>query len=242
MNGHRAWLMHAPATTIKNSLMPGGVALTGLTAAYMADLGHRGDKQILDDAEFGYPRFIGTRRWEPAELSTDLGTDWRFPAESYFKPYPHCRVSHALFDALTDVIQANGIRPEEIESLNAWGEEWVGQFPTFLNQEIKRPFDAQFSFTHGLALAAHLVPPGREWQDREIVYSPSEMGLRKRVVWQPHPDWARAVAKDPSARPSRVEVVARGTTWPRAGRRHEQCRPPPARADGPKSRRSRANR
>jgi 2-methylcitrate dehydratase PrpD len=213
VNGHRAWLMHVPTTTIKNSLMPGGVVLTGITAAHMADFGHRGDRQLLDDATFGYPRYIGTRRWEPAELTTELGTDWRFLAESYFKPYPHCRVSHALFDALIELVRVNDIKPDEIVALHAWGEAWVEQFPTFLNQEIERPFDAQFSFTHGLALAAHLVPPGKEWQDPDVVFSSSVMDLMSRVVWQPHPDWAAGVAADPTARPSRIEIVARGTTF-----------------------------
>ncbi|MGK5112457.1 MmgE/PrpD family protein [Geodermatophilus sp. CPCC 205506] len=213
VNGHRAWLMHAPSTTIKNSLMPGGVAMSGMTAAYMADLGHRGDKRILDDEEFGYPRFIGTRRWEPSELTSGLGIDWRFPSESFFKPYPHCRVPHALFDALIEVVRANDIKPGEIESLTAWGEEWVGQFPTFMSDIIERPYDAQFSFVHGLALAAHLVPPGKEWHDPSIINSPSVLGLKTRIAWKAHPDWATAVSKDPSARPSRVEVVARGTTF-----------------------------
>lgn len=213
VNGHRAWLMHAPSTTIKNSLMPGGIAMTAMTAAYMADLGHRGDKLILDDEEFGYPRFIGTRRWEPSGLTTDLGTDWRFPAESFFKPYPHCRVPQALFDALIEVVRENEIKPEEIESLTAWGEEWVGQFPTFMADIIDRPYDAQFSFVHGLALAAHLVPPGRDWHDPAIVSSPSVLDLKKRIEWKSHPDWASAVSKDPNARPSRIEIVARGTTF-----------------------------
>jgi 2-methylcitrate dehydratase PrpD len=213
VNGHRAWLMHAPAGTIKNSLLPGGVALAALTAAYLADFGHRGDRVILDDAEFGYRRFIGTRRWEPAALTADLGGAWTFPEQSSFKPYPHCRVPHALFDALLEIVEAQDLHPEEIEIIRAWGEEWASQFPTFMNREIDRPFDAQFSFAHGLALAAHRVPPGKDWQDPGVVYRASVLDLMGRVEWQPHPDWARAVSLDATARPGRVEVVARGETF-----------------------------
>jgi len=213
VNAHRAWLMHAPATTIKYNLMPGNQALNALTAAYMAELGHRGDKLILDDAEFGYPRFIGTRRWEPSQLTTDLGSEWGYVPTSFFKPYPHCRVTHPLLDALIEVIEVNDIKPAEIDSLTAYGEQWVGSFPTFMNQNIERPYDAQFSFAHGLSMAAHLVPPGKEWQNPGVVYSQSVMDLMSRVVWRSHPDWAAAVSVDPAARPSRVEVVARGTTF-----------------------------
>ena len=31
----------------------------------MAELGHSGDLQVLDNREFGYAKFIGTDRWEP---------------------------------------------------------------------------------------------------------------------------------------------------------------------------------
>ncbi len=213
VNAHRAWLEHVPTTTIKYNLSPGGLAFTGMTAAYLAELGHRGDKKILDDAEYGYPRFIGTSRWESSVLTTELGTDWRYPAANFFKPYPFCRVTHALFDGLIEMVRANDIKPDEIESLTAYGEEWVGQFATFFNTDIERPYDAQFSFPHGLALATHLVPPGKDWQDPKNVYDPSVLRLMDKVVWKSHPDWAAAVSADPNARPARVEIVARGTTF-----------------------------
>lgn len=53
VNSQRAWVAHAPSTTIKY-LLPGHLAQTALTAASMGELGHRGDLLILDDAEYGY--------------------------------------------------------------------------------------------------------------------------------------------------------------------------------------------
>jgi 2-methylcitrate dehydratase PrpD len=213
VNAHRAWLMHVPTPTIKYNLLSGNQSLGGLTAAYLAEFGHRGDLQILDDAEFGYPRYIGTRRWEPSQLTVDLGTEWGFLATSFFKPYPHCRVTHAVLDALIEVIRTNDIKPGEIDSLTAYGEQWASDVPTFMNRTIDRPYDAQFSFAHGLAMGAHLIPPGKEWQDPANVYSESVTTLMNKVVWKSHPDWANAVTADPAARPARVEVAARGTTF-----------------------------
>lgn len=178
----------------------------------------------MDDAEFGYPRFIGTRRWDPSRLTTDLGDDWGFVAASFIKPYPHCRVTHAVFDAIIDVVSSNDIKPSEIESITAFGESWAECIPTFMNRDILRPYDAQWSFAHGLSLAAHLVPPGKDWQDPENVYSTSVTDLMAKVVWRSHPDWATAVSADPAARPTRVELVAHGTTfvgersYPKGGR------------------------
>jgi 2-methylcitrate dehydratase PrpD len=213
VNAHRAWLEHSPTTTVKYNLLSGNQALNGLTAAYLAEFGHRGDKQLLDDVEFGYPRYIGTRRWEPSQLTSDLGTEWGYLSTSFFKPYPHCRVTHPLFDALIDVVRTNDLKPDEIETLTAYGEEWGGKFPTFMNRNIERPYDAQFSFAHGLSMAAHLVPPGKEWQNPDNVFSQSVLDLMGRVVWKSHPDWANAVSADPAARPSRIEITARGTRF-----------------------------
>jgi 2-methylcitrate dehydratase PrpD len=205
--------MHVPTPTVKYNLMPGNQSLGALHSAYLADLGHRSDQQILDDAEYGYPRYIGTRRWEPSQLTTDLGTEWGFLAAMFFKPYPHCRVTHAVLDALIDVVRTNDIKPGEIEVITAYGEQWASDVPTFMNRTISDPYEAQFSFPHGIAMAAHLIPPGKDWQDPSNVYSPSVLGLMEKVVWKSHPDWATAVSANPAARPTRVEVLARGETF-----------------------------
>jgi 2-methylcitrate dehydratase PrpD len=212
VNALRAWQMHVPNTSVKYSL-GGGLTVAGLTAYFMAHLGHRGDRQILDDSEYGYRRFIATHRWEPERLADGLGEKWMFPAGTHYKPYPHCRVTHALFDALIEVVRENSIEPSEIESLTAYGEEWATGLPTYMNCEIERPYDGQFSFAHGLSVAAHLVPPGREWQDPKVVYHPSVLDLMSRVVWKPHEGWATAFSHDPAARPSRIEIIARGRTF-----------------------------
>jgi 2-methylcitrate dehydratase PrpD len=210
-NTQRAWMMHAPATTIKYQLA-GGLALSAVTAANLAERGHTGDRRMLDDREYGFPRFIGTSRWEPAPITAGLGTEWTFTPFQSFKPYPHCRVMHALFDALTEIVETHDIRPDEIDAITAWGESFVMQ-PVWVNETIRNPRDAQFSMTHGLALAAHRIPPGKDWQTPEAVLDPSVLDLTKKATFQAHPDYAAALASNPAARRSRVEVQARGTTF-----------------------------
>jgi 2-methylcitrate dehydratase PrpD len=211
VNAHRAWTMHNPSSTIKY-LMAGGLAQSAMTAAHMAELGHRGDLQLLDDAEFGYRRFIGTGRWEPEAITTQLGTEWRFPRDVSYKPYPHCRVMHAQFDALIEILEQNNIRPEEIEGIQAWGEGWVEQ-PIWLNRNIEHVHDAQFSMAHGLAVAAHRVPPGKAWQDPDFVFSRSVLDLMDKTTTAVHPDYAAKISADAASRPSRIEVTARGTSF-----------------------------
>jgi 2-methylcitrate dehydratase PrpD len=188
------------------------MALSAVTAANMAALGHTGDRQILDDREYGFPRFIGTSRWEPAPITADLGHKWTFTPFQSFKPYPHCRVMHALFDALSDIVETNNIAPDEIDEINAWGESFVMQ-PVWVNETIRNPRDAQFSMTHGLALAAHRIPPGKDWQTPEAVLNPSVLALTERTTFAEHPDYTASLASNPAARQSRIEVRARNTVF-----------------------------
>jgi 2-methylcitrate dehydratase PrpD len=211
VNSHRSWMSHAPSSTTKYT-MGGVMAQTGLTAAYMAELGHRGDPQILDDAEFGYRRFIGTKRWVPENLTDQLGSEWRYPAENSYKPYPHCRVMHGLFDALRDLMERNDLRPEEIDALRAWGEGWV-MLPVWLNNLIEHVHDGQFSVVHGLAVAAQRVPPGPAWQDPQLVFDPAVLDLMNRITFDTHPDYVTSINRHPASRPSRIEIDARGRTF-----------------------------
>lgn len=212
VNAHGAWLRHSPPSTIKY-LMAGALAQSALTAAEMAALGHRADLQLLDDAEFGYPRFIGTRRWQADGLVNNLGTDWLFPSKLLFKPYPHCRVMHAPLDILIDLVERHDIRVEEIESITSWGEAWAYVLPSFTFRDIDLVQDAQFNFAHGLAVAAHRVVPGPRWQDPKVVFDPSVMALREKVRLEIHPDAVGSMNQNPSSRPSRIEIRARGQVF-----------------------------
>lgn len=210
-NTQGAWIKHAPSTTTKYH-PAGSSALASVTAANLAELGHTGDRLVLDDRDFGFPRFIGTTRWEPAPITNNLGTEWTFTPFQSYKPYPHCRVMHTLFDGLIDIVRTNNLKPNEIDSIQAWGESFVME-PAWVTTTIRNVRDAQFSMTHGLAMAAHLIEPGIDWQREEIVQSTSVLSLMERTTFQPHPEHAAALAKDPAARMSRIEVTARGQSY-----------------------------
>ncbi|MEV7136370.1 MmgE/PrpD family protein [Arthrobacter sp. NPDC093128] len=211
VNSHRSWMAHAPSSTVKYTA-GGVISQSAVTAAYLAQLGHRGDIQTLDDSEYGYRQFINTRRWEPAKITDRLGDDWRFPAEHAYKPYPHCRIMHSLFDGVLQIVEENDIRPEEITAIRGWGEAWVMQ-PVWLNTDIQNQHDAQFSMTHGLAVAAHRISPRREWQSPEVVFNPSVLELMSKSTFAPHPGYVDAITNNPGARPARVEIDARNTTF-----------------------------
>ncbi|MFD6349612.1 MmgE/PrpD family protein [Streptomyces roseolus] len=211
VNSFRSWSEHAPTSTIKY-LLAGALTQAALTAAHMGELGHRGDLRVLDDPEFGFPRFIGTSRWEPVVITEGLGEDWRFPAEQSYKPYPHCRILHALLDSLTEIVTENGLKPDEIDGIKAWVEGFVEQ-PLWVNRSIEHVHDAQFSIAHGLAVGAHALPPTKAWQDPAFVFGDSVMGLMGRVSYEVHPNYVELIAGNAASRPARIEVSARGTTF-----------------------------
>ncbi len=211
VNAQMAWFDHAPSSTIKY-LLGGTLTQSAMTAAHMAALGHRGDRMVLDDREVGYPRFMGTQRWEPDFITRDLGTQWNFPAETSYKPYAHCRILHALADVLIDLVRSHGIRPEEIEGIKVWVEGMVER-PIWLNRVIDDVLDAQFSIAHGIAVAAHCPPTARAWQDPALVFSPSVMALMDKVTHEVHPDYVKLLTSHGASRPARVELRARGTTF-----------------------------
>lgn len=208
VNSMMSWIYHAPATTIKYTLM-GSLAFEAVTAAFMAEMGHRGDLQVLDDAEFGYARFIGSTKWEPQHIVAKLGAEWRFPAETSYKPYPHCRVFNALMDCVIHIVAANDIQPQEIESIKIFVEGFAEK-PVWVNRVIEDVHDAQFSMYHGIAVAAHRLPPGKAWLQPALIHSESVMSLMAKVSSEPHPDYVKLLTGNAASRPARVQLTARG--------------------------------
>jgi 2-methylcitrate dehydratase PrpD len=155
---------------------------------------------------------IGTKRWAPEVITAGLGEKWFYIHENSYKPYPHCRVLHSVFDVLVDVLERNDIQPDSIEKITCYGEAFV-ELPLWLNNSITHVQDAQFSLKHGIALAAQRVRPGKAWQDPELVFSPEVMALMDRVSHHPHPDYVRLIEDHRASRPARVEVTVGGQTY-----------------------------
>ncbi len=206
-----SFFQHTPSTTIKY-LAAGALVQAAMMAAHMGDLGHRGDLQVLDDAEYGFPKFIGTRKWEPARITAELGSRWGFVSEQSYKPYPHCRILHGPLDCLIEIVEKNQIQPAEIEAIKVFVEGFVER-PVWLTRDIREVHDGMFSIAHGMAIGAHRLPFGKAWQDPENVFSPSVMALMDRVTHEVHPDYVKQLTANNGARPSRVEVRARGRTF-----------------------------
>lgn len=211
MNAQWSWSLHAPTATIKYAVA-GALVQAAMTGASLAELGHTGDRKLLDDAEAGWPRMSGSLRWAPESVLAGLGTEWGFPREQVYKPYPHCRAQHAPIQVVSDLVRENNIKPSEIESIKAWVEGFVMQ-PLWLERNIEHVTQGQFVIAHGLAVAAHLLPPDKKWQSEDVVFSPSVLALMGRIKCEVHPDYERMLMENASSRPTRIEIKARGQTF-----------------------------
>lgn len=211
VNFQMFWYQHPPASTIKYTVA-GVLAQQAMTAAHMAQFGHTGDVHVLDDRQWGYPCFIGTTKWEPEHLTADLGRDWRFPAQTSYKPYAHCRIMHSSFDCVMQVVREHGIAPHEIDGIKVYVEGFAEQ-PAWLSRRIEHLNDAQFSMAHGIAVSAHCPPTARAWQDPALVFSDSVMKLMDKVTTEVHPDYVKLLAANAASRPAWVEVRARGQAF-----------------------------
>jgi 2-methylcitrate dehydratase PrpD len=208
VNSQWSFSVHRSMSTLKYHVA-GQLANTATNAAMLAELGHTGDLELLDDAECGWRRMINTSRWDVQRITPGLGREWWFPSEQSYKPYPHCRILHAPLDALTEIVETHSIRPDEIEEITAWVEGFVMQ-PLWLNRNVEHETQAQFSMAHGLSVGAHRIPPGKQWQSREVVFDPSVLALMEKVKFEVHPDYEKQLTANAASRPTRIEVRARG--------------------------------
>ena len=86
-------------------------ASAGLMAAYLAKDGFTGAAQILEGPQ-GMAAGMSSDA-NPARLTDGLGTRWA-TAETSFKYHASCRHTHPAADALLQVMQVHGLKPEEL--------------------------------------------------------------------------------------------------------------------------------
>jgi 2-methylcitrate dehydratase PrpD len=208
VNSQWSFSVHNSISTLKYHVA-GQLANTATHAAMLAELGHTGDLELLDDPECGWRRMINTARWQPENITPGLGKEWWFPAMQAYKPYPHCRILHAPLDALTEILESNDIQVHEIEEIKAWVEGFVMQ-PLWLNRKITHVTQGQFSMAHGLSIGAHRIPSGKQWQSPEVVFDPSVIALMDKVKFDVVAGYEKQLTGHAASRPTRIEVRARG--------------------------------
>jgi 2-methylcitrate dehydratase PrpD len=169
-------------------------------------MGYSGDTTVLD-GEYGFWRFIGSKKWEPAVITDKLGQSWRFPQSTTYKIYPCCGALSTALDCFIPIINENKLQPEDIDAVKVYLDPGCEE-AVWRNNDIKTDMEAQFSVAYNFSVAAHRVAI-QQWQDSTTYRNPKILEFMKKVSFSPLPNYARIVKEDPTARPNRVEVTAK---------------------------------
>jgi 2-methylcitrate dehydratase PrpD len=187
----------------------GWVSHAEVSAALLAEMGYTGDTEVLD-GDYSFWRFYGADQWQPELLLEGLGQEWSLNIT--YKMYPCCWVMSTAVDCLMDVMDKNNIMAEDIDSISALLLPFV-EWPIWQVREVKTQEAAQFSVAHVLAVAAHRIRIGTDWQSYETIMDPRIIAFRNKISFSPHPEWGKMLLDDPRSNPASVEVVVKGKTF-----------------------------
>ena len=101
--------------TLAKRIQPGFAAQKGLQAAMIAKRGITGPQKALE-GERGFYRVYFRGEYLPEKLTDRLGQTFEVMNLS-LKPYPSCRCTHAIIDALTEIKRDYSISAEEIDHI-----------------------------------------------------------------------------------------------------------------------------
>ncbi len=185
--------------------VPGWQSTGAVTAALLAEMGYTGDTTVLDENQRGFCHFVGYPNYYPEVVTENLGKEWIFNLILHYKPYPCCGVFHSVLDCVYSIIEQNSILPGEIESVKVFGAGGM-------SNDLSSISAAQFNMPYNIAVAVHRVRRGVEWVDPDTMTNPKILNFMSKVSGGPYPD-ARIAEQDPTARPAKAEIVARGKTF-----------------------------
>ena len=196
----------------------GWVAEAGVVTARFAEMGYRGDDTVLD-GEYGFWAMNGSPSCEWDKMTHALGVEWAFLAIGY-KYWPCCGMFQTPLDVFVKIINDHDIGAHEITKVVVMNEA-MNSLPRYMNTDVQDHVEAAASLPYNIAVAAHRVPRGPQWQWREAIENPEIRALMKRVeqVVYPrceelrHQDLVVDGRRNLKHRPARVEVHARGRTF-----------------------------
>jgi 2-methylcitrate dehydratase PrpD len=187
---------------------PGFAAANAILALELARSGFLGASRPIEGPQgflHGY-----SDRAHPEELTAELGRRYDI-LRTAFKPYPACRYGHPVLDALIEIMNANDLRPQDVEHLRIGlcdaGVDLIGE-PVDRKRDPKNTVDGQFSM-HFVAAVA-MTRRRMAWADYELVGDPGISDLMRRI------DVFRDPASNavfPGRWESSLELKARGRTF-----------------------------
>ena len=142
-------------------------------AALMARNGFVANQKILD-------RFwikAASDSWIPQKVTEGLGKDFKIALTS-FKHFPCCFDLQSALSALSEILEGNDLRAEQVESVVARGPWFLPR--NFVEYKPADLIDAQFSLPYVVAMVL-LRKPAIRWYSPENLKNPVVLELGERV-------------------------------------------------------------
>jgi 2-methylcitrate dehydratase len=210
----RDWEDATPKSMTKYTPV-GLLAGNAVQAALLAGAGYSAHPDVLD-APFGFARFHGSGRWQPALVVDGLGKQWVFVDQQY-KPWPCCRFFHSQLDLLQQLMERECFGAAEVEAIDSRGPTFVANAAPY---DTGTAIDVQFSLPFCMALVAHGVAPDATWQSRETLARPELHSFARRVRMHADERSLQGKRADPRSWWARVEVTLRDGRTLRAETTH----------------------
>jgi len=167
--------------TLAKRLQPGFSAAAGVRAAFLATVGITGPRRILD-GEYGIAALYTNGQMDSEPIADGLGETFEALNVS-IKPYPSCRCTHPVIDAVLELKEAEGISADDVQ-------EGLIRLPPNSMGQIGKPFairdnptvDAQFSAQYTAALAlVHGRPGLSSFEARNVRSDKAVFGVAGKI-------------------------------------------------------------
>ena len=179
-------------------------AAGSVQAALTARNGFVANRKILD-------RFwikAASDRWAPEKVAEGLGTDFKIMRTS-LKHFPCCFDLHTGLRALCEIVEANDLKAEQVESVVVRGPWFLAK--NFMEYKPGSMIDAQFSLPYVAAMIL-LRTPVTQWYSPENMTDRTVLALGERVSSVTDPEIqaryveAMKATGSPFNTPTKVEV------------------------------------
>ena len=169
--------------TMTKPFHAGRAAKSGVVAADLAALGWTATDRILE-APRGFFRAAGGG-YDPAAIVGRLGHPWTFSAPGVsIKPHPSGSLTHPGMTEMLRLIQAHGIRPEQVERVDGGTNRNMPN--ALIHHQPSTALQAKFSMEFCIAVLLVYGKAGLREFTGEIVRRPEIRGMIERIHFGVH--------------------------------------------------------
>jgi 2-methylcitrate dehydratase PrpD len=191
-------------TWIKDNI--GRPSEAGVLAALLAGKGFLASTSILDGMR-GFWAMAGSDQCDFDVMMNALGEEY-YTMKVGFKPYPACRYVHTCLDALSEILEEQRLRPEDIDKIYVDTVRVIAE--SFVDYEPLNMYDAQFSIPYPASMIIYGVPRP-EWYLEKNFENLKYLQMAKKVIVNYDKEAEERYLKkgDSSLMPSTVKVITK---------------------------------